>query len=83
MTTDLLMQLEQKVAHAVEIIELLRLQLEELEEENIHLKAQHEKWRSDLTALLKRFDRIETPSQFSKPVVAIKRVTEEEEFLTV
>jgi len=62
MTSDLLLQLEQKVAHAVEVIELLRLQIEELEEENIALKAEHEKWRNDLAALIKRFDQIDIPS---------------------
>lgn len=59
MTPDLLQQLEQKVAHAVEIIELLRLQVEELEEQNINLKADQEKWRHDLMSLLKRFDHID------------------------
>ena len=34
MTSDLLLQLEQKVAHAVEVIELLRLHIEDLEHEN-------------------------------------------------
>jgi len=65
MSTDLLLALEQKVTHAVEIIELLRLQIEELEEENIALKAEHEKWRSDLATLIKRFDQINTASSLS------------------
>lgn len=62
MSQDLLLQLEQKVAHAVEIIELLRLQIDELEEENINLKAQQEEWRNALSGLIKRFDKIEAPS---------------------
>lgn len=59
MAHELLAELEQKVAHAVEIIDLLRLQIEELEEENTSLKVEHEKWRRDLTALIQRFDKLE------------------------
>jgi FtsZ-binding cell division protein ZapB len=59
MSADLFLQLEKKVLHAVEVIELLRLQIEELEEENIALKAEHEKWRSDLSTMIKRFDDID------------------------
>ena len=59
MITELFLQLEEKVHHAVETIELLRLQIEELEEENIALKAEHEKWRSDLTALIRRLDQVD------------------------
>lgn len=59
MTTDLFLQLEQKVEYAVDTIELLRLQIEELEEENLALKAEHEKWRSDLTSLISRLDQVD------------------------
>lgn len=61
MIGDLLMKLEQKVEHAIEVIELLRLQLEELEEENAALKVEQQKWRGDLVALIKKFDDIEVP----------------------
>lgn len=75
MTSDLLLQLEQKVSHAVEVIELLRLQVEELEKENTVLKAEHEKWRRDLSALIKRLDIVDTQTT--------KSVSAEEEFMTV
>ncbi len=82
--SDLLLQLEQKVANAVEVIELLRLQIEELEEENINLKAEHEKWRRDLTALIKRFDQIETPPPAPLPRTIVKsHVTIDEEELSM
>ncbi len=77
MTSDLLLKLEQKVSHAVEVIELLRLQVEELEKENTVLKAEHEKWRRDLSSLLKRFDLIDAPS------TPVRSTTSEEEFMTV
>ena len=64
MSLELLNQLEQKVDHTIETIELLRLQIEELEEENTALKAEHEKWRHDLVDLITRFDEVDTtPSQ--------------------
>ena len=60
MIRDLLFQFEQKVESAVDLIELLRMQIEELEEENNQLRSEQEKWREDLTGLLKRFDQIDT-----------------------
>ena len=59
MALDLLQQLEQKVGHLVELIELMRLQIEELEEENSALRAEHEKWKEDLSSLLTRLDNID------------------------
>lgn len=63
MIRELLFQLEQKVEHAVNLIELLRLQIEELEEENIGLRSEHEQWRDDLANLLKKFDQIDARPQ--------------------
>lgn len=86
MTSDLLLQLEQKVAHAVEVIELLRLHVEDLEHENALLKTEHEKWRKDLTALIKRFEQIEGPKNAlfqSRPPVKSPSTVQEEEFMTV
>ncbi len=84
MTSDLLLQLERKVSHAVEVIELLRLQVEELEQENLVLKAEHEKWRNDLTNLIKRFDQIDNTAQAPRTPVKAPAVTaQEEEFMTV
>ncbi len=81
MTADLLQKLEQKVAHAVEVIELLRMHLEELEAENVALKAEHDKWRRDLVSLIKRFEQIEEkPAQ---PAQVKKHVVEEDEYMTV
>lgn len=84
MSVDLLLQLEQKVAHAVEIIELLRLQIEELEEENTQLQAQHEEWRNALALLIKRFDKIEAPSSHataSGSRILTRTATHEEELI--
>lgn len=82
MIADLLLQLEKKVANAVEVIELLRMQVEELEEENINLKAEQEKWKHDLISVIKRFDQVDViPNQ--KPRFSVKQTLNEEEFMTV
>jgi FtsZ-binding cell division protein ZapB len=87
MTSDLLLQLEKKVAHAVEVIELLRLQVEELEQENGVLKSEHEKWRKDLTSLISRFDQIDSPKtapvSHTTRMQTTQKVIQEEEFMTV
>ena len=59
MSSDLLLELEKKVDYALEVIELLRLQIDELEDENTMLKADHQKWREDLSILIQRFDLID------------------------
>lgn len=59
MTTDLLVALEQKVTSILEMVEFLRLQVETLEEENLSLKAEQERWRHMLRTLLTQFDRLE------------------------
>ena len=87
MTSDLLLKLEQKVANAIEVIELLRMQVEELEQENSVLKSEHEKWRRDLTSLISRFDQIDglrtsNVSQTTR-MQTTQSIVQEEEFMTV
>ncbi len=57
MMIELLNKLERKIGHAIETIELLKLQIDELEEENAALRAEQEKWRHDISGLLSRLDR--------------------------
>lgn len=83
MTNDLLFQLEQKVARALELIELLRLQVEALDEENLALKAEQEKWRNDLSALLKRFDPIEKAGAHYQKAPKTEEIVAEEDFMSV
>jgi cell division protein ZapB len=77
MTADLLQKLEEKIANALDTIELMRLQIDALEQENTTLKGEQDKWRRDLKALLSRFDAIESPKHAPANEVA------EEEFMTV
>jgi cell division protein ZapB len=65
---DLLFQFEQKVEHAIDLIELLRLQIEELEEENMTLRGEQEQWRNDLVRLIDKFGQIDPSKTPSCPV---------------
>jgi len=60
MSSELLNQLEQKVTSAVEALELLKMEAEELREENGRLKQEREEWERRLTALLGKFDEVES-----------------------
>lgn len=60
MSSELLNQLEQKVTSAVEALELLKMEAEELREENERLKQERQEWERRLTALLGKFDEVES-----------------------
>ncbi|GEK73548.1 MULTISPECIES: cell division protein ZapB [Halomonas] len=60
MSIELFNQLEQKVSSAVEALELMKLEAEELREENARLKQEREEWERRLSALLGKFDDVET-----------------------
>ena len=66
MSDELLQKLEGKVDNAVETIELLRLQIEELDDkyvklldENAELKKKQATWELNLTTMLEKLDTIE------------------------
>jgi len=66
MSSQLLQQLEAKVEQTVETIELLRLQIEELEQKNTKLqddnnvlKDKHEVWEKTLYTMLHKLSGIE------------------------
>ncbi|MGM0614912.1 MAG: cell division protein ZapB [Pseudomonadota bacterium] len=58
MSQELFNQLDQKVAATVEALELMKLENEELREENQRLKQEREEWEQRLTGLLGKFDDI-------------------------
>lgn len=59
MSLELFNQLEQKVQNAVETIEMLKMEAEELREENTHLKQERDEWERRLNGLLGKFQDIE------------------------
>lgn len=70
MSSELLQKLEDKIDNAVETIELLRLQNEELEEknsrlnnENTALKNKQAAWEQNLANMLEKLDAIEPKEQ--------------------
>ncbi|GED23469.1 cell division protein ZapB [Halomonas halmophila] len=62
MSNELFNQLEQKVSSAVEALELMKMEAEELREENTRLKQEREEWERRLSALLGKFDDVDTGS---------------------
>ncbi len=73
MSSELLQKLEDKIDNALETIELLRLQNEELEdkyakllEENSSLQNKHTAWEQNLSNMLEKLDAIEPKTQVQK-----------------
>lgn len=78
MSNELLQKLEDKIDNALETIELLRLQNDELEEkyarllnDNNALKNKHATWEQNLTNMLEKLDAIE-------PKTTTQRIEHEE-----
>ncbi|WP_280563615.1 cell division protein ZapB [Chromohalobacter sp. 48-RD10] len=59
MSLELFNQLEQKVQNAVETIEMLKMEAEELREENTRLKQERDEWERRLNGLLGKFQDLE------------------------
>jgi cell division protein ZapB len=59
MSIELFDQLEQKVTNAVESLEMLKMETEELREENARLKQEHQEWERRLSGLLEKFRELE------------------------
>lgn len=62
MSLELFNQLEQKVTDTVEALEMMKLENEELRNENTQLKQEHEEWERRLQGVLSKFDDIEEES---------------------
>ncbi|GEN28144.1 hypothetical protein HVA01_17900 [Halovibrio variabilis] len=62
MSLELFNQLEQKVTDTVDALEMMKLENEELRDENAKLKAEREDWERRLNSLLSKFDSLDTSS---------------------
>ncbi|MHB0776850.1 cell division protein ZapB [Halomonas sp. WWR20] len=60
MSIELFNQLEQKVQNAVDTIEMLKMETEELREENTRLKQERDDWERRLGELLGKFQGLES-----------------------
>jgi len=72
MSVELLQKLGKKIDNAIETIELLRLQVEELEEkktklhdEHVALINKHKAWEQNLTMMLDKLEGVEVAEQTS------------------
>ncbi|MBY5985506.1 cell division protein ZapB [Halomonas sp. DP8Y7-1] len=70
MSTELFNQLEKKVTSALEALELLKLEAEELREENARLKQEREEWERRLTAILGQLDDVDAEQGSTQPAPA-------------
>lgn len=66
MSLELFNQLEQKVTDTVEALEMMKLENEELRDENAQLKQEREEWERRLQGVLGKFDGIEDSSASSQ-----------------
>lgn len=62
MSLELFNQLEQKVTDTVEALEMLKLENEELRNENAQLKQEREEWERRLQSVLSKFDGMDNTS---------------------
>ena len=59
MSNDLLKQLEGKINAAIETIELSRMEITELKEQNDELENRYVDWEDRLSALIEKFEQLE------------------------
>ncbi|WP_404464989.1 cell division protein ZapB [Vreelandella aquamarina] len=62
MSLELFNQLEQKVTDTVEALEMMKLENEELRNENTQLKQEREEWERRLQGVLSKFDGMDDSS---------------------
>ena len=81
MSNDLLKQLEGKINAAIETIELSRMEITELKEQNDELENRYVDWEDRLSALIEKFEHLEDGEIVeieAEVEVSIQKVEEEE-----
>jgi len=81
MSNDLLKQLEGKINAAIETIELSRMEITELKEQNDELENRYVDWEDRLSALIEKFEQLEdgeTVDIEAEVEASIQKVEEEE-----
>jgi cell division protein ZapB len=59
MTNDLLKKLEEKINEAIETIELSRMEVSDLKEQNEELENRYSDWETRLSSLIEKFEQLE------------------------
>ena len=81
MSNDLLKQLEGKINAAIETIELSRMEITELKEQNEELESRYVDWEDRLSALIEKFEQLEDGESVeieAEVKTSIQKVEEEE-----
>ena len=82
MSNNLLKQLEEKINAAVETIELSRMEITDLKEQNDELQNRYVDWEERLSALIEKFEQLEDGEAVeieAEAEAAIQKVEEESE----
>ena len=59
MSNDLLKKLEEKINEAIETIELSRMEVSDLKEQNEELENRYADWETRLSTLIEKFEQLE------------------------
>ena len=80
MANDLLKKLEEKINEAIETIELSRMEVSDLKEQNEELENRYADWETRLSTLIEKFEQLEDSevSEVEEEVNAAMQDTEEE-----
>ena len=80
MANDLLKQLEEKINEAIETIELSRMEVTDLKEQNEELENRYADWETRLSTLIEKFEQLEDSedAEVEEEVNAAMQDTEEE-----
>ncbi len=82
MSNNLLKQLEEKINAAVETIELSRMEITDLKEQNDELQNRYVDWEERLSALIEKFEQLEEGEAIeieAEAEATIQKVEEESE----
>ena len=82
MSNNLLKQLEEKINAAIETIELSRMEITDLKEQNDELQNRYVDWEERLSALIEKFEQLEEGEAVeieAEEEVTIQKVEEESE----
>ena len=80
MANDLLKKLEEKINSAIETIELSRIEVSDLKEQNEELENRYADWETRLSTLIEKFEQLEDgeAAEVEEEVNAAMQDTEEE-----
>ena len=80
MANDLLKKLEEKINEAIETIELSRMEVTDLKEQNEELENRYADWETRLSTLIEKFEQLEDSqdAEVEEEVNAAMQGTEEE-----